>query len=94
MAPRRRSPTKRERRRAEGFPLYTKGVYSGAWQIWLDEPVCVLEVRPWMADEEINFPLVTYWEGAVHFEGICNGAPTRRNGCIELPGYVVNLPLQ
>jgi predicted secreted hydrolase len=36
---------------------------------------------------------VTYWEGAVHFEGICNGAPARGNGYVELTGYAGNLPL-
>lgn len=72
---------------------HTQGVYPAAWEIRLNEPDCVLEVRPWMADQELNFPTVTYWEGAVHFEGICNGAPARGNGYVELTGYTGNLPL-
>jgi len=72
---------------------HTGGVYPAAWEIRLNEPDCVLEVRPWMADQEINFPAVTYWEGAVRFEGTCNGAPTRGNGYVELTGYAGNLPL-
>jgi predicted secreted hydrolase len=72
---------------------HTQGVYPAAWEIRLNEPNCVLEVQPWMADQEINFPTVTYWEGAVRFEGICNGAPARGNGYIELTGYAGNLPL-
>jgi predicted secreted hydrolase len=72
---------------------HTQGVYPAAWEIRLNEPDCLLEVHPWMADQEINFPAVTYWEGAVHFEGVCNGAPARGNGYIELTGYAGNLPL-
>jgi predicted secreted hydrolase len=73
---------------------HTQGVYPAAWEIRLFEPGCVLEVYPWMADQEINFPAVTYWEGAVRFEGVCNGAPARGNGYIELTGYAGNLPLR
>jgi predicted secreted hydrolase len=46
-----------------------------------------------MSDQEINFLPITYWEGAVHFEGTCGGAAVRGNGYIELTGYAGNLPL-
>jgi predicted secreted hydrolase len=59
---------------------HTQGVYPAAWEIRLKEPDCLLEVRPWIADQELHFPNVTYWEGAVHFEGICNGAPAQGMG--------------
>ncbi len=72
---------------------HTQGVYPAGWEIQLKESNCLLEVQPWMADQEINFPAVTYWEGAVRFEGTCDGAPTRGNGYIELTGYAGNLPL-
>ena len=72
---------------------HTQGEYPSAWQIRLDDPACVLDVRPWMADQEIHFPAVTYWEGAVRFEGVCNGSPARGNGYVELTGYAGNLPL-
>jgi predicted secreted hydrolase len=72
---------------------HTQGLYPAGWQIDLREPDCQLQVRPWMADQEIHFPTVTYWEGAVHFEGTCNGAPARGNGYVELTGYIGNLPL-
>jgi len=74
----------------------TQGVYPAGWEIRLNEPDCLLEVQPWMADQEVNFPAVTYWEGAVRFEGVCNGAPARGNGYVELTGYAGsarNLPL-
>jgi predicted secreted hydrolase len=74
---------------------HSGGVYPSAWEIRLDEPDCLLEVQPWMADQELNFPTVTYWEGAIHFEGICdNGVPARGNGYVELTGYIGNLPLR
>jgi predicted secreted hydrolase len=72
---------------------HTQGVYPASWEIRLNEPNCLLEIRPWMADQEIHFPTVTYWEGAVHFEGMCSGTPTRGNGYVELTGYAGNLPL-
>lgn len=72
---------------------HTGGMYPSAWQIQLDEPNCLLNIRPWMSDQEVNFPAVTYWEGAVRFEGSCNGKAVNGNGYIELTGYAGNLPL-
>ena len=75
---------------------HTNGVYPSAWKIQLNKPNCLLEVQPWMADQELYFPMVTYWEGAVRFEGVCNGIPARGNGYVELTGYTGsagNLPL-
>lgn len=72
---------------------HTRGVYPASWELRLEEPDCALNVRPWMADQEIHFPTVTYWEGAVQFEGSCNGAPVRGNGYGELTGYAGKLPL-
>jgi predicted secreted hydrolase len=72
---------------------HTQAMYPAAWQIKVTEPKCILEARPWMADQELNFPTVTYWEGAVYFEGTCSGAPVRGNGYIELTGYSGNVPL-
>jgi predicted secreted hydrolase len=73
---------------------HTQGVYPAAWEIRLKEPDCRLRIQPWMADQEIHFPAVTYWEGAVHFDGACNGAQVRGNGYVELTGYVGSLPLR
>jgi predicted secreted hydrolase len=72
---------------------HTGGVYPAAWEIRLKEPNCLLEAHPWMADQEIHFLAVTYWEGAVRFEGVCYGIPASGNGYIELTGYAGNLPL-
>lgn len=72
---------------------HTGGMYPSAWQIQLEEPNCLLDIRPWMSDQEVNFPAVTYWEGAVRFEGTCAGKSVNGNGYIELTGYAGNLPL-
>lgn len=72
---------------------HTGGMYPAAWNIQLNEPNCELNIRPWMADQEVNFPAVTYWEGAVRFEGTCAGKSVNGNGYIELTGYAGNLPL-
>ena len=72
---------------------HTGGAYPSAWQIQLEEPTCLLKIRPWMADQEVNFPAFTYWEGAVRFEGTCAGKSVTGNGYIELTGYAGNLPL-
>ena len=72
---------------------HTQGLYPSSWEIRLAKPDCLLQVKPWMSDQELNFPPMNYWEGAVHFEGSCNNTPVRGNGYIELTGYVGNLPL-
>lgn len=73
---------------------HSGGVYPASWEIRLTEPDCRLAVEPWMADQEVNFPAVTYWEGAVRFEGSCSGTRVRGNGYVELTGYAGNLPLR
>ncbi len=72
---------------------HTGGLYPSAWQIQLNSPACLLDIHPLMADQEINFPAVTYWEGAVRFKGTCNSLPASGNGYIELTGYAGKLPL-
>jgi len=73
---------------------HTQGIYPAAWKIQLQNPDCLLDIQPRMQDQEIHFPAVTYWEGAVHFEGICGAVPVRGNGYVELTGYAGKLPLQ
>lgn len=72
---------------------HTQGLYPSAWEVRLTKPDCLLDVKPWMNDQEIDFSPITYWEGAVHFEGSCKSTPVRGNGYIELTGYAGNLPL-
>jgi predicted secreted hydrolase len=72
---------------------HSGGLYPYGWEIRLTKPACVLNLRPWMADQEPRFPAVTYWEGAVRFQGTCDGVAARGNGYVELTGYVGNVPL-
>ena len=72
---------------------HTQADYPAAWRIRLDQPDCQLQARPWMADQELHFSAVAYWEGAVHFEGTCDGAPVQGNGYIELTGYGGKVPI-
>ena len=73
---------------------HTQGTYPASWEIRLANPDCQLKVHPWMADQEIHFSTVTYWEGAVEFEGICSGNSVRGNGYVELTGYAGKVPIQ
>jgi len=72
---------------------HTQAVYPDAWQIRLSQPNCLLQAHPWMADQELHFPDVTYWEGTVQFEGTCDGSQVQGNGYIELTGYGGKVPL-
>jgi predicted secreted hydrolase len=72
---------------------HTQGVYPASWEVRLEEPACALDIQPWMPDQEIHFSAVTYWEGAVRFEGTCDGLSVTGNGYVELTGYAGNLPL-
>jgi predicted secreted hydrolase len=72
---------------------HTQALYPAAWEIQIQQPDCLLQARPLMADQEIHFPAVTYWEGAVQFEGTCAGREVRGKGYVELTGYGGKLPL-
>ena len=72
----------------------TQGVYPSAWEVHLEQPNCQLQVRPLMANQELHFPAVTYWEGAVRFEGSCDGKQVQGKGYVELTGYAGNLPVR
>jgi predicted secreted hydrolase len=72
---------------------HTQAVYPAAWEIQINQPDCLLQASPLMADQEVHFPAVTYWEGAVRFEGTCDGRDVSGKGYIELTGYGGKLPL-
>lgn len=60
--------------------------YPASWRIQVPSQGIDLEVQPWLADQE-NRGSLTYWEGAVHFQGTSEDRPVRGNGYIELTGY-------
>ena len=73
---------------------HTSAIYPAGWEVRVHEPACLLQVQPLMADQELHFPAVTYWEGAVRFEGTCAGEDVQGKGYVELTGYAGNLPLR
>lgn len=68
------------------------GIYPARWQVSIPALDCQLTIEPWMADQELHFRLVTYWEGAVRFEGTCRGSRVQGNGYVELTGYAPERP--
>jgi predicted secreted hydrolase len=69
------------------------GVYPAGWQVSIPALECRLGIEPWMADQELHFRAVTYWEGAVRFAGTCQGRQVQGNGYVELTGYAPERPL-
>ena len=64
-----------------------KGIqYPAAWHIEVPRLEIDFEIRPRMADQELRLS-VTYWEGAVEFEGTREGRPVDGLGYVELVGY-------
>jgi predicted secreted hydrolase len=60
--------------------------YPARWLLRIPEEDLSLEVRPLLADQELDVSF-RYWEGAVAVEGTHHGKPVRGNGYVELTGY-------
>jgi len=60
--------------------------YPARWRLRIPEEDLSLEVRPVLADQELDVSF-HYWEGAVAIEGTHRGKPVRGNGYVELTGY-------
>ena len=60
--------------------------YPDRWRLRIPEEDLSLEVRPLLADQELDVSF-RYWEGAVGVEGTHRGRPVRGNGYVELTGY-------
>ncbi len=64
--------------------------YPIAWTLEVPAEELVLDVRPRLADQELETPGttgVTYWEGLCGFSGTRAGRPVRGEGYVELVGY-------
>jgi predicted secreted hydrolase len=66
----------------------TRGTrYPIAWRLRLPSAQLALELRPYVADQELNLS-VRYWEGAVRGSGLGpNGTTVTADGYLELAGY-------
>lgn len=60
--------------------------YPNRFRIELPERRVTLEVRPALADQELDVAF-RYWEGAVVVTGTQEGRPVRGKGYVELTGY-------
>jgi predicted secreted hydrolase len=69
---------------------WTSGVtgvrYPVAWRLVAAKVGTTLEIRPYLADQELDLS-VRYWEGAVHGEGVGPAGPVTAQGYLELAGY-------
>jgi predicted secreted hydrolase len=66
------------------------GVYPARWRFTLPAEDLVLEIQPWLADQEMDVSFV-YWEGAVRLTGESAGVPLTGLGFVELTGYVTTI---
>jgi predicted secreted hydrolase len=64
--------------------------YPAAWRISIPSQDIVLEIEPWLPDQEMRLS-VTYWEGAVRISGTSRGVDVSGNGYIEMTGYAGSL---
>ena len=60
--------------------------YPAAWTIKVPSADLTLDVKPYLADQELNLSF-TYWEGAVQIRGEHAGRAVSGSGYIEMTGY-------
>ncbi len=65
---------------------HTGAEYPSGWTVSVPSENIRLEVRPYLADQELRLSIV-YWEGAVQVSGQRQGRPVSGSGYVELTGY-------
>ena len=66
------------------------GQYPSRWRLSIPAEKLVLEISPWIADQEMQVSFV-YWEGAVRLAGQSGDTPVAGVGYVELTGYVTSI---
>jgi len=66
--------------------------YPIGWRIVIPKEQLDFRIRPVLADQELVFSPLIYWEGAFDLVGTRAGQPIRGRGYLELTGYAA--PLQ
>lgn len=61
---------------------HTGAVYPSRWRMEIPKAGIDIEIKPFIPDQELRFPLITYWEGAISVAGSHAG-----RGYAELTGY-------
>jgi len=64
--------------------------YPSAWTLRVQSINLVLEIQPYMADQEMNVSYA-YWEGAVGVRGTMDEISVTGNGYIEMTGYAASM---
>lgn len=72
---------------------HSGAVYPAAWSIVVPSLDLRLELKPWLADQELNVSY-SYWEGAVQVSGQRAGQPVAGNGYVEMTGYAGSMQRQ
>ncbi|MGB1249696.1 MAG: lipocalin-like domain-containing protein [Candidatus Promineifilaceae bacterium] len=65
----------------------TDGNYPVAWQLEIPEVKLSIGGEAKMDNQELTLTTGAYWEGAVEFEGVREGAAISAEGYIEMTGY-------
>ena len=66
------------------------GTYPAAWTIQIPQIDLILDIKPYMADQEMNVSY-SYWEGAVSVQGTIGGQMVTGSGYVELTGYAASM---
>ena len=70
----------------------TKASYPIGWRVVFPKEQLEFRIEPVLADQELVFSPLVYWEGAFDLHGARAGKPVRGRGYLELTGYAS--PLQ
>lgn len=69
----------------------TGATYPSGWRTMVkastDVPAIALTLSPVLADQELAFDRIPYWEGAVDVVGTVDGRDSTGDGYVELTGY-------
>jgi predicted secreted hydrolase len=65
---------------------HSGATYPAAWTVKVPSADLTLDIRPYLADQELNLSF-TYWEGAAHFSGEYARHTVSGSGYIEMTGY-------
>jgi predicted secreted hydrolase len=65
----------------------TKANYPIGWRIVVPKEQLEFRIQPVLADQELVFSPLIYWEGAFDLIGTRAGQPMRGRGYLELTGY-------
>lgn len=65
----------------------TGNEYNLSWQIKIPDKNIILEVEPFLKNQEMVFGKINYWEGPISIKGVFEGREVKGKGFMELVGY-------